>query len=144
MRWFLFVVVTGAAVAAFFWSRQASPVRVVLVSRGDVASYIDERAKTTLPKTWQMTMPLAGRVKPITLVEGTPVKRGDLLAELLGKRILWFQVTQPPQRLVQVGLPVGGQCAEQILGGLRRHPVGSRNGGIIAAAGTAQNGHSQA
>ena len=47
--------------------------------------YIDEEAKTRLAETYRITMPYAARIEAITLVEGTPVKKGEIIAQVVPK-----------------------------------------------------------
>jgi HlyD family secretion protein len=80
------VAVALAAVLAslgawWFWPRVR--VDAVAVRRGPIAAYVDERAITRLPQTYLVTTPSAGRVAAVTLVEGTPVKKGQLVAQFV-------------------------------------------------------------
>ena len=49
---------------------------------GTIRSYVEERARTTLPRVHRITMPFNGRVEPIILQEGSSVKKGDVVARL--------------------------------------------------------------
>ncbi len=51
------------------------PVEAAPAVRGAVQEYVDERGKTRLPQTYNITMPLEGRISAIDLIEGTPVKK---------------------------------------------------------------------
>jgi HlyD family secretion protein len=44
---------------------------------------IDERGKTRLPRVYHITMPFNGRIDEIKLVEGTPVKRDQVVAQIV-------------------------------------------------------------
>jgi HlyD family secretion protein len=44
---------------------------------------IDERGKTRLPRVHHITMPFTGRIDEIKLVEGTPVKRDQVVAQIV-------------------------------------------------------------
>jgi HlyD family secretion protein len=44
---------------------------------------IDERGKTRLPRVYNITMPFTGRIEEITLVEGTPVKKDQVVAQVV-------------------------------------------------------------
>ena len=80
------VVVVVIAVLAFMFSGGGGhPVMVSKVKKGRVATYVEDRAKTTLPHTYRITMPMEGRVLPITLKEGDPVKKGQVVARLEAK-----------------------------------------------------------
>ena len=52
------------------------------VTQGTIKTYVEERAKTSLPHVYRITMPFTGRVKPITLREGDAVKEGTIVALL--------------------------------------------------------------
>ena len=58
-------------------------VDVVEVRRDIIWQFIDEQAVTRLPETHAITMPFAGRIEPIRLVEGTPVRRGQTVAQIV-------------------------------------------------------------
>jgi HlyD family secretion protein len=49
---------------------------------GPIREFVDERAKTRLPQTYLITMPYSARIEPITLTEGTSVKKGEPLAQI--------------------------------------------------------------
>jgi HlyD family secretion protein len=83
-RWILAIVVIVLIIAAVFWARslQAVPVQAASVTRGELRTYVEERAKTKLGHTYHITMPLAGRIEPIDLVEGTVVAAGQVIARM--------------------------------------------------------------
>jgi len=60
----------------------AVPVQMAEASRGRIDAYVEERARTTLPHVFRITMPLEGRIEPITLEAGTPVTQGQVVATL--------------------------------------------------------------
>ncbi len=73
------VIIVGAAAGVL------SPpvdVQTATVQEGTIKAYVEERARTTLPRVYRITMPYAGRVEPITVEAGTMVKKGDELARL--------------------------------------------------------------
>ncbi|MCA9071399.1 MAG: efflux RND transporter periplasmic adaptor subunit, partial [Planctomycetaceae bacterium] len=47
-----------------------------------ISTFVEEQAKTRLPKIYRITMPLEGRVLPIDLTAGDPVAKGQVVAEL--------------------------------------------------------------
>ena len=49
------------------------PVEAAAVVRGPIREFVDERGKTRLPQTYNITMPFDGRISAIDLIEGTPV-----------------------------------------------------------------------
>jgi len=59
------------------------PVEAAKATKGRIRTYVDERAKTRLPNTCLITMPFPGRIEPITLVEGTRVAKGKVVARIL-------------------------------------------------------------
>ena len=58
------------------------PVRTAEAVEGTIRSFIETRARTSLPHTYHVTMPMQGRVLPIEIQEGDLVKKGDVLARL--------------------------------------------------------------
>lgn len=76
--------VAGVIAAGALWNslRSGVPVDVARVTTGPIDSWIEERAKTRLPEIHRVTMPLAGRVRPITFREGDRVSIGQVVAEL--------------------------------------------------------------
>ena len=83
-KWIVIVVLVAAAVGALVYkgATASTPVRIARIERGEIRAYIDERAKTTLPHVWRLTMPLDGRIRPITLDSGDAVAKGQVVAEL--------------------------------------------------------------
>ncbi len=83
-RWIITLVVIVLVIAAVFWARslQTVPVQAASVTRGELRTYVEERAKTKLGHTYHITMPLAGRIQPIDLVEGTAVAAGQVIARM--------------------------------------------------------------
>ena len=61
---------------------KTTPVQTGVIKKGTIRQYIEERARTTLPHIYHITMPEQGRVLPITLTAGTPVKKGQLVVQL--------------------------------------------------------------
>src|ERR1700676_4550332 len=59
------------------------PVEAAKVQKGPIREFIDERGKTHLPQAYAITMPLDGRVEAISLVEGSSVRNGDVVARLV-------------------------------------------------------------
>jgi len=58
-------------------------VNAVKVSPGKIQSYVEERARTTLPTTRRLSMPYDGRIAPITIEPGTQVTAGQVVAQLI-------------------------------------------------------------
>jgi HlyD family secretion protein len=84
---YLSLTVAGTLVVAFAagWFTPGPTVMVARVERGPIEEFIDEQAVTRLPHTYLITMPFAARIEPITLVEGTRVRRGQVVAQLVSK-----------------------------------------------------------
>jgi HlyD family secretion protein len=74
------VILVAFAVSAF---TGGLPVEAAAVVRGAVQEYVDERGKTRLPQTYNITMPLEGRISAIELIEGTPVKKDQVVAHVV-------------------------------------------------------------
>lgn len=84
--WILFVMIivaAGGLAAMAINMTPGVPVDVAAVARGPIREFVVERGKTRLPETHLITMPLAGRIEEITLAEGTPVKKGQLVARMV-------------------------------------------------------------
>ena len=88
----LVIIVAALAVVLFvwlalWWFAPRTRVDVVEVRRDRIAAYVDERAVTRLPQTYLITTPAAGRVAAIPLVERTPVKKGQVVAQLVPRDV---------------------------------------------------------
>jgi HlyD family secretion protein len=59
---------------------RGAPVTVAVAKRDNIREFIDEQAKTRLPETNFITMPFAGRIRPIELTEGMKVQKGQTVA----------------------------------------------------------------
>ncbi|QDT51263.1 Putative efflux system component YknX [Symmachiella dynata] len=84
LRWIWVVLILGAVAGgvAFFRSPSEVPVDVAIAHKGDIRVYVEERAKTRVPETYRISMPLAGRVLPISLKAGDRVTKGEVVARL--------------------------------------------------------------
>lgn len=84
LRWIWVVLILGAVAGGvvFFRSPSEVPVDVALAHKGDIRVYVEERAKTRVPETYRISMPLAGRVLPISLKAGDRVSKGEVVAKL--------------------------------------------------------------
>ena len=74
----LVVIIVIAAVGM----KTSVSVQTAEAKSGTIRSYVEERARTTLPRVHRITMPFNGRVEPIILQEGSSVKKGDVVARL--------------------------------------------------------------
>ncbi len=83
MRWIVIVAV-GIVVAVAVWAslKSSRPVEAARVRSGTISAWIEEQARTRLPRTYRITMPIPGRIMPIDLVEGDRVESGQVVAEL--------------------------------------------------------------
>ncbi len=72
------VIIVGAMLAL----NNVTPARVASVKKGNIHSYVEERARTSLPHVFHLTMPEQGRVLPITLKAGAAVKKDEIVAQL--------------------------------------------------------------
>ncbi|QDU46964.1 Putative efflux system component YknX [Symmachiella dynata] len=84
LRWIWVVLILGvvAGGVVFFRSPLEVPVDVAIAHKGDIRVYVEERAKTRVPETYRISMPLAGRVLPISLKAGDRVTKGEVVARL--------------------------------------------------------------
>ncbi len=82
-KWFIGgIVLVVVIVAALLAGEKGEAVRAAAVEQGKIDAYVEERARTTLPRVWRLTMPFTGRVEPITHKTGTPVKKDEVVARL--------------------------------------------------------------
>lgn len=85
MRRGVALAVVAALVVVAVWTWTASSgrgVEVAVVDRGTVATWVEEVARTRLPRIERIAMPLSGRVLPIGLEAGDVVAEGDVVARL--------------------------------------------------------------
>ena len=86
-KWIFAVVILGAAAAAIVAGIGAlgsgAPVESAKVRKSPIQEFVDERGKTRLPQVYSITMPFEGRILPIELVEGSRVKRGEIVARVV-------------------------------------------------------------
>jgi len=73
------VVVTALAYPELTAS---TAVETATVVRRDIRAWVSDRARTSLPDTHRITMPLSGRVLPITIEEGDTVAADQVVAQL--------------------------------------------------------------
>ena len=81
---YLIILLVLAVVGYGFYvdARRALPIQTARVTQGDIRAYVEERARTSLPHIYHVTMPLPGRVMPIQVREGDRVKAGQVVATL--------------------------------------------------------------
>jgi HlyD family secretion protein len=76
----ILVAVLGGGV--YRYQTAATSVQAEAVRRATIREYVDERGKTRLRHTYDITMPYAGRIEGIVLREGDPVKAGQVVAQV--------------------------------------------------------------
>lgn len=82
-KWIGIVVALGIiGVLVYVGMTQATPVLVAAAEKGEIRAYVEERARTTLPRIHCVTMPLDGRIQPIQLREGAEVTPDMVIATL--------------------------------------------------------------
>ena len=64
----------------YLLSASPLPVDVTVAEMGEVKAFIEERAKTTLPRVYRIAMPLNGRIQPITIEEDQKATKGQIVA----------------------------------------------------------------
>ena len=77
------LVAVVAAVGASRWMDEGLPVEAAVARRATIAEFVEERGKTRLPQTYKITMPFAGRIAPIEIIEGTPVYKDQIVAQVV-------------------------------------------------------------
>jgi len=84
--WIVLLAVIACAVGAGWVLteyRPGVPVKVAAAKIGPIDEFVIERGKTRLPRTYVITMPSTGRIEPIVLEEGSPVKRDQVVARMV-------------------------------------------------------------
>jgi HlyD family secretion protein len=84
VRWIVGIIVIIVIIGGSVYSKmsKAMPVQTAQAAKGKIRAYVEERARTTLPHVYHLTMPEQGRILPITLKAGAPVKQGQVVAEM--------------------------------------------------------------
>jgi HlyD family secretion protein len=82
-KWIVIAVVV-IVVAAAVYASTAVPTLVdtAPVRRATVSAFVEERASTRLPRTYRITMPIDGRILPIELEAGDPVRADEIVARI--------------------------------------------------------------
>jgi HlyD family secretion protein len=87
MKTYLILGLIAATIAAVaFGGRifdEGIAVEAAKAHTATIRELIDERGKTRLPRVYNITMPFTGRIEAIGLVEGTPVKQGQVVARIV-------------------------------------------------------------
>ena len=83
IKWIIGIVIVVLIIIFIIYSKmQGIPVHAGKITKGTINEYIEERAVTSLPHLYKITMPLSGRIEPIELTPGTVVKKGQIIAQL--------------------------------------------------------------
>ena len=83
VKWIVGIIIIVVIIVCIIYSKmQGISVHAAKISKGTVSEYIEERAVTSLPYLYKITMPLSGRIKPITLTPGTSLKKGQIIAQM--------------------------------------------------------------
>jgi len=83
IKWLVIgVVLVIIVVIAAVGMKTSVTVQTAPAESGTIRAYVEERGRTTLPRIYRITMPFNGRVEPIILQEGSPVKKGEVVARL--------------------------------------------------------------
>ncbi|MCA9014951.1 MAG: efflux RND transporter periplasmic adaptor subunit [Planctomycetaceae bacterium] len=76
------VILCCGLAAVYLMSGKPLPVDVTVAETGEVKAFVEERAKTTLPRIYRIAMPLNGRILPITVKEDQKVTKGQIVAQM--------------------------------------------------------------
>jgi HlyD family secretion protein len=83
LKWIVvLVIILGSALWIMQGMGKGLPVRAEQARTGSVSTWVEERARTTLPRTHTLSMPVTGRILAIDLEEGDSVTKGQILARL--------------------------------------------------------------
>ena len=77
--------IVAAVLDLCLWGGFSSTVAVEAApaKMGSIREFVDEQAKTRLPQTYLITMPITGRIEAIGLVEGDRVEKGKVVAQIV-------------------------------------------------------------
>ncbi len=78
----LLLMLSIGGYAAYAMLGPGVAVDTAVVQSGRIRSYVEERAKTTLPRLYRLTMPVDGRIEPIAIEPGSRVEAGEVVARL--------------------------------------------------------------
>jgi HlyD family secretion protein len=84
--WTIALIAVAAIVVVVFASKFMNggvSVEAATARRGSIAEFVEERGKTRLPQTYNVTMPFDARIAPIDLLEGATVKKDQVVAQVL-------------------------------------------------------------
>ena len=84
IKWIVIVVVIVVITILGVYShmQNATPVQIAKAEKTNISAYVEERARTSLPMIYHITMPQDGRIEAITLAEGSKVTKGQVVAQM--------------------------------------------------------------
>lgn len=85
------LLIAGVGYAIYSDATRSVPVESARIEEGPIRAYVEERARTSVPRIYHITMPLPGRVLPVELREGDEVTKGQVVATL--ENIEWEEAT---------------------------------------------------
>lgn len=77
------ILIIIATVIAYPFLESRTPVQVAKVTTGNISEYINQRAITSLPDVFKITMPFDGRIEAIQLSKGSSIKKGEVAAKIV-------------------------------------------------------------
>lgn len=84
-RWMIVVaglLLVAAGLAGWQYVASAVPVETTSLARGTIEEFIEERGTTRLAHTYDITMPVNGRLEKIDLAEGDTVAENQVVARI--------------------------------------------------------------
>lgn len=106
------LIIAGIGLVAFREFTKGVTVRSARTSEGAIASYVEERAYTSLPHIYHITMPMQGRIEPIEVQEGDSVTEGQLVARI--ENLDWLDASRQMDELVSAMKSAVAASAAQI------------------------------
>jgi HlyD family secretion protein len=83
-HWIIAAAAAVAVAAVAWWALQAAPrtLEVAQVTRGPLVQRFEEEGRTELPRRWVLSAPIAGTLRRIDLLQGDPVKAGQVVGAI--------------------------------------------------------------
>ena len=82
IKWAVLGVVLVIAAVLFAQADKGKPVFAAKAVKQDIRAWVEDRARTTLPRVYALTMPVDGRILPIEVKEGENVEKGQTVARM--------------------------------------------------------------
>jgi HlyD family secretion protein len=100
LKWIILIVVVLVIAAGVVWqkTRPEAELEVISPDTGTIRAFVEEQAKTELPRDYLIAMPISGWLDPITLREDDAITQGQVLATL-DKADLQDRVQQARNRI---------------------------------------------